>query len=244
MQIIKFNTIESTNDYVKFLLKNQNIDEDFCVWALNQTKGRGQVNGNWIVEPFKNLTFSLCFKGRSDFGSNVFAISMLVAVTIQETLSNLGLLGVSVKWPNDILAYNKKVGGLLIETTYTEGKLKNIIMGVGLNINQECFDGLPKAGSLKSVYHRHFDLDDLFKKLIDNLENAFYDYTTVNFNHLKQGYEGKLFRNGKPSTFQIEDQFLVGIIQGVTDYGKLIVLHEDDQVQYYDMKEVSLLYNN
>ena len=59
LQIDKLHTIESTNDYLKSLVKEKGLEKDKVVWAIDQTKGRGQMGTSWSSESGKNLTFSV-----------------------------------------------------------------------------------------------------------------------------------------------------------------------------------------
>ena len=62
MEIIKLNATNSTNTYLKNLIKEKPVADLSCVWALSQTQGRGQQGATWIAEPYKNLTFSVLKK--------------------------------------------------------------------------------------------------------------------------------------------------------------------------------------
>ena len=62
MEIIKLNATNSTNTYLKNLLKEKQVKDLSCIWALLQTQGRGQQGAKWISEPGKNLTFSVLKK--------------------------------------------------------------------------------------------------------------------------------------------------------------------------------------
>ena len=57
MEIIKLNATNSTNTYLKELIKKEEVADLTCVWALSQPEGRGQQGAKWISEPYKNLTF-------------------------------------------------------------------------------------------------------------------------------------------------------------------------------------------
>ena len=59
MQIIKLNAIDSTNTYLKEILKTKSLEDNTVVWTLNQFAGRGQQEAKWESEPYKNLTFSI-----------------------------------------------------------------------------------------------------------------------------------------------------------------------------------------
>ncbi|UWX54107.1 hypothetical protein NYZ99_13850 [Maribacter litopenaei] len=62
MQIIKLDATESTNTFLKELAKSGSVEDYTVVWAKNQTKGRGQMDGKWQTEAGKNLTFSVLKK--------------------------------------------------------------------------------------------------------------------------------------------------------------------------------------
>ena len=64
MQFIKFNAIDSTSAYLRRLMTNEGAKDGSVVWALEQTKGRGQPGKSWHSEGFKNLTFSVLRKFR------------------------------------------------------------------------------------------------------------------------------------------------------------------------------------
>ena len=67
-------------------------------------------------------------------------------------LKKLSIPELLIKWPNDILSENKKIGGYINRKFFYKSKIKASIIGVGLNLNQEKFEKLPKATSLKNNY--------------------------------------------------------------------------------------------
>ena len=76
----------------------------------------------------------------------------------------------SIKWPNDILSENKKIGGILIENFFNKSKIKASVIGVGLNLNQEKFEKLPKATSLKIITGEKWASKIILNALIPPLE--------------------------------------------------------------------------
>lgn len=243
MRIIKLDAIDSTNSYLKKLIGGRDIEDGLAVVANYQTEGRGQMGTVWNSQQSKNLTFSV-FKDVSYVNvAQHFYISMAVSLAVSDVLSNLGIPKVAVKWPNDILAENSKVCGILIENVIKLNTITGSVIGIGLNVNQTDFTNLTSASSLLLLSGQVFDLDEILVKILHQLDVYFEDLKTGNLKSIKAQYEANLFRKNKPSTFKnVEGSVFSGYILGVSDFGKLLVKVEDDRVESFDFKEVSLLY--
>ena len=76
---------------------------------------------------------------------------IIISLAIKETLTKLDLRGVKVKWPNDIYINDKKISGILIESQIFNKKIKQVVIGIGLNINQNNFDDLNATSILKET---------------------------------------------------------------------------------------------
>ena len=115
MQIIKLDATASTNTYLKELAAVKNLQDFTVVTTKDQTLGRGQLHSKWESESGKNLAISIL---KNNFDLSVeqgFLISMTVSLAILDSLRQLGIPKLSIKWPNDILSGNFKIGGILIE---------------------------------------------------------------------------------------------------------------------------------
>lgn len=242
MQIIKLNAIDSTNNYLKQLLVNT-VLEDFCVVTANhQIKGKGQMGAEWVSDKGKNLTFSVLKKNPSVKLPRQFLLSILVSLSIVKTLKHYNIPKLGIKWPNDILSDQYKISGILIENQIKSNKIDFSVIGIGLNVNQELFKGLPKVSSIKSISGLLIDKDELLHKLLKNLQDYFKLYAEKGEEIINVEYESYLFRKDKPSTFELPNHSLfTGIIRGVTDAGKLRVQMEDETKEFV-LKELRLLY--
>ncbi len=242
MQLIKLNATDSTNAYLKELLL-AGIPEDFTVvMAHEQLKGRGQMGTSWVSDPGKNLTFSVLNKNK-DLGVGAqFLLNIAVSLAIYDTLFELQVPDLKIKWPNDIMSGHSKICGILIENILSGQNIQASIIGIGLNVNQLSFANLPNVSSLKLLLGRTLPLEELLQKIVDNL-GIFLKEKINEENHLFSRYESLLFRKDKPSTFKNrEGEMCMGFIKGVTRAGKLLILQEDDVVQEFDLKEVRLLF--
>ena len=243
MKLIKLNAIDSTNDFLKTLSINQELEDFTVVTAESQTKGKGQMGSVWVTQEGKNLIMSLFVKEIMLGVEGVFNLNVAVAVSIVAALEEFKIPNLSIKWPNDIMSYNFKIGGILIENSIKSDGSVNSIVGLGLNVNQINFENLPKASSLAVICKTEFDKEKLLVAIIDKIKQ--------NFNIMNQDldpiwalYTDMLFKKGVPMAFKNNqtNQNFMGIILGVSRQGKIQVQLEDDSILEYGIKEIQMLY--
>ena len=239
MQIIKLNAIDSTNQYLHDLIGQISLEDFAVVTARYQTKGRGQRATIWQSEKDKNLIISILRKEIDLNPQHQFLLNIVVSLAVFKTLQAFKIPKLSIKWPNDILSHDKKIGGILIELILKKNTIDKAIIGIGLNINQTTFKDLPSASSLQNITGIHYDLDELLHKLLDNFK---YYFSIKNTAELWTTYENILFRKDKPSTFvSLNGDLFSGIIKGVSQRGKLMVKTENI-IEEFDLKSIKLLY--
>jgi BirA family transcriptional regulator, biotin operon repressor / biotin---[acetyl-CoA-carboxylase] ligase len=122
--------LPSTNDRLKQWCRS-GAPEWSVVLAEEQTSGRGRQGNDW-ASPRGNLFLSLLL--RPDLPPQAIGLIPLAAgVAVAEAVLKLG--GTSeLKWPNDVLMRGGKVGGILAEATWVDGRLEGVIVGVGVNV--------------------------------------------------------------------------------------------------------------
>ena len=127
-----FETVLSTNDEAKKYLNKDN-QHGYVIVTKNQINGRGRRNNKWFSVPNKSLTFSIILNQNKI--KNKELLSIMPAIAITKAIEKNTHLQCAIKWPNDIMLNNKKIGGILIET-----KSDYAVIGIGLNINEEYRD--------------------------------------------------------------------------------------------------------
>ena len=122
-----FNEIDSTNDEAKRI----NLKNDFhLIVAEKQTKGRGRRGKKWSSPALGNIYMTICTKNDLSFAP----ISLLTGLICKDVIVKMNnSLNIKLKWPNDILFKNKKIGGILVEKELFGSKVKTMI-GIGINI--------------------------------------------------------------------------------------------------------------
>lgn len=243
MEIIKLNATNSTNTYLKNLLKEKQVKDLSCIWALSQTQGRGQQGAKWISEPGKNLTFSVLKKFENLHSEYHFLLNMEVSLAIFRALKKLYIPDLAVKWANDILSSKKKICGILIENTLHKEQISSSIIGIGVNVNQVFFNDLPNVSSLQKIMGHPFDLEEVLLLICQELEVSLKSLSPTRFESMLDEYHTHLFRKDKPSTFEYPNgERFMGYIRGVSHNGQLQVEQEDALMSSFSLKEIKLLY--
>lgn len=243
MKLIKLDAIDSTNDFLKGLSVDENVENFTVVTAESQTKGKGQRGASWVSESGKNLIVSILIKDLLADYSKVFDLNIAVALSVIEALEKFKIPDLSLKWPNDIMSGKCKIGGILIENSLkSNGKIVSIV-GLGLNVNQTNFADLPNASSLAVVANAEFDKELILVEIIEMLKSNAQNLNSEKIEHLWQKYKNLLFKKGIPMPFenQAGERFM-GIITDVDKNGKLHLMLEDDFVKVFDIKEIKMLY--
>jgi BirA family biotin operon repressor/biotin-[acetyl-CoA-carboxylase] ligase len=242
MRVIKLDAIDSTNEFLKKLAAVENLDNYTIVTAENQTKGKGQMGSVWDSEVGKNLIMSVILRNIITEVSSIYTLNIAVALAIYKSLETMNIPGLSIKWPNDIMSYNFKLGGVLIENSLkSDGTIVSII-GIGINVNQTNFDNLPKASSMAALSKQLHNKEQLLFLIVENLKSNI-NLLSTSPKILWDNYTKHLFKKGVPMPFKgAESKNFMGIIQGVSPEGKLQVLLENDAEVEFNIKEVQLLY--
>ena len=242
MNIIKLDATNSTNDYLKHLMRKQFVDNFTIVVTNNQEKGRGQRDAEWHSEAGKNLTFSVLIRDLIMSPTELFALNIAVALSVLETLNQLTSKKCAVKWPNDIMADNKKIAGILIENAIQQNGEIYSVIGIGLNVNQIYFNTINNVTSLKLLESLDYNLDNVLNNVLENLKQNI-SLVRIKSDLLWKKYLDNLFKKEIPTTFEDENQQkFMGIIKGVSSVGQLQVLLEDGSIKNYGVKEIKMLY--
>lgn len=174
MEEYYFESIPSTQDYAKQLCRSGK--NDFIVWAKEQVKGRGRLGRVWKA-PAGGLWFSFDVDV-----SNVKTemLTIFVGVAVREVLSELYKCELKLKWPNDLILKNKKVGGIICE------KFENqVVIGIGINTNVDKVDEV-KAITFQKETGIKVDNNKLMNEIVLRCKKMFSEET---------GYIIKKFRD-------------------------------------------------
>jgi BirA family biotin operon repressor/biotin-[acetyl-CoA-carboxylase] ligase len=243
MYLVKLNAINSTNSYLKQL----SLDRDTINWTVVtaefQSFGRGQMQTKWESEQGKNLICSILIKFDKFKLPDRFYLNCAISIGIFNVLNQYNVPELKIKWPNDIMSANKKLGGILIENSLSGNCIYQTIVGIGLNVNQVTFPKkLSMAISMKQLLKVDFDRNKLLNQLVESIKEQINLLNQNKFDMLHKKYENVLFKKNKPSMFEdAEKHRFMGKIIGVTQLGKLKIELENEMVREFDFKELKHL---
>ena len=229
--LIYFNNCASTQDELIDFLNQHYLSEDFlAVYTFNQTKGRGQYGNSWENLPEENLAYSFALKTKNINVSDT-CFNFYTAILVRDFIANLTKTEVKIKWPNDLILKNKKICGMLFE------KNKNyFVVGIGINILQENFKNLPKAGSVLSQTGLSFEL----KAFTESLHQYLFEHLVQKEipNNILELYHLHLYRKNEVSVFEKNEVRQNGIIENVDETGHIWIDLENEGLQKFFHKEI------
>ncbi|KAA0259239.1 biotin--[acetyl-CoA-carboxylase] ligase [Deferribacter autotrophicus] len=131
--VIYFKTIDSTNNFAL----NSDLSPDNIIVADRQIKGRGRQGRVWNSDEESNLYFTLVLENNNFI--DLFKMNIISAYALCDVMKSDYSINSKVKWPNDVVVDGKKVSGVLLEARMEGNKLKKVVLGIGVNLNNKEF---------------------------------------------------------------------------------------------------------
>ncbi len=173
-KIIFLDEVDSTNDYAKLNLEN--IEHGTVINANIQKSGRGQFGRSWLSSE-RDLKISMVIKENIN-AKNIHHLSIIPAAAMIRLLGDFNIYS-KIKWPNDVMVNERKIAGILVETSFMGNNINGVIVGVGLNIcNDEKMD-------IKDIY---ISMEDLIYKIPDktSLIQGFISYLNYYYGRIDE----------------------------------------------------------
>jgi BirA family transcriptional regulator, biotin operon repressor / biotin---[acetyl-CoA-carboxylase] ligase len=195
-----------------------------CVAEL-QTAGRGRRQRAWHSGIGDSLTFSVLWVFASG-SAGLSGLSLAVGVSLVRSLQRLGVVDAKLKWPNDILWQQRKLGGVLIETTGRSSEAVKVVIGIGLNLRLSgpVAQRIDQSASDLETAGLHIERNELFGRVLVDLEEVLETYSRNGFAVFKEewerahAYQDKMVRLALADGTQQE-----GRVTGVDDDGALLL---------------------
>ena len=225
VKIVHLEETDSTNRW----LREEGGEEEVLVWTDYQSAGRGCGTNRWESERGKNLLFSLLIHPVEVRPSEQFRISMSISLAIVSALSDY-TDGWSIKWTNALSCHDRKICGILIENRLSGGVIKDCIIGVGLNVNQQVFmSDAPNPVSLRQILGHDVEREVLLHKIL-------YRFSISEDDGLR--YRSLLYRRTGYYPYRDAEGDFEAEIQGVEDDGHLLLKDRTGRERRYAFKEV------
>jgi len=180
LKIINLDSVDSTNDYAASLACD-GFSEIVVVRANTQTKGKGRRGNEWVSPRNKGVYASFLLKPPNPLTEIVF-LPIIFSLAVSQTLECI--LKATIKWPNDLMAGDKKIAGVLVEAKSSQRKVDFVIAGVGININSEKKELPDCATSLYVETGKTYDVDDFFKEFTTKAISLYTEFKKGNIEAL------------------------------------------------------------
>lgn len=174
-KVYKYDIVNSTND-LAFMYALKGEKEGSVFWARAQTKGRGRFGRRWISHKDKGLYFSVILRP-AILVKEASKITLLAALGICKALRKFTGSDFLIKWPNDVVINDKKISGILTEMDAEIGKVKFIIVGIGVNTDLKPSElPLKEATSLRILMKKAINNDYLLGACLREIDNCYYQF--------------------------------------------------------------------
>lgn len=242
-EIVIYDEVESTNNIAYELLK-KGYPSGTVVIADKQTSGKGRMGRKWISIGGKNLYMSFALKPNliPKYATLITLTSVVACTTAIRRNTEIPVL---IKWPNDMLIEQKKVGGILTEMKIEGERIKATVVGVGLNINMEQRD-IPDeikeiATSLKIYKGEDFSRLVLAAEIIKEFDRWYRLLLEKKIKTIIGRWIEFSDTIGRPVKIVLTDKEIIATAEAIDEEGRLIVKLQDGTYQKISAGDVSLL---
>ncbi len=230
-EYIYFQEIDSTNNYAK---NHPELKHGTVVLAENQIAGKGRKGRKWVSAPQKGLYFSIVLHPQIDV-SQILKFSLTFPYAVKLALDKYVKNDIYIKFPNDLYMNNKKFAGILLESEIEGDQLTRVIVGIGINVNNdpEDFEGLEvPATSLKIEEGKTFNRAKILADILKYVEDIYLQCLEGHMDIISKVNEILLWK-GKTVKVKDNNSELTGILIGLDQSAGLRIMTEDGEKVIY-----------
>lgn len=228
--IFSFDTLDSTNAEALKQART-GADEGVCIIARRQTAGRGRHGRRWVSEKDAGLYFSIILRPRIEMRF-LPLITLMAGVAVHDTLGSVGIEA-DIKWVNDLLVNEKKIGGILAETAETDTGIA-VVVGIGINL---AIADLPDeiaaiATSVESETGSVPDREKFIGSLTASLSTRYGQLSAPNGPELirSEWIKRSSYGYGKNVRVSTGTEIVTGITDGIEENGALCIRKPDGTI--------------
>ncbi len=223
--------VDSTNRYARDQAK-EGAPEGTVILSDYQTAGKGRKGNSWVSTAGANILMSIILRPHL-LANAVQSITLATANIVVNALDRFLILekcdgiDLHLKWPNDIMVTDRKLAGILIESTVRNKWIDFLVIGVGLNVNQDIKllpgDVRKRATSLAVETGRQFNREKLAAQLISDFERNFIRFARTDYGTIIYEWKQRCRHIGK--TYMIETPL-------GNEKGKILDINENGMLVY------------
>jgi BirA family transcriptional regulator, biotin operon repressor / biotin---[acetyl-CoA-carboxylase] ligase len=235
--------IDSTNDEAMRLLATGK-KTPFVVIARRQTRGRGRFGRVWHSASEGNIYASFAFRPEVP-PERMQMFTLWMGVNVCEAVANFTRATPGIKWPNDILFDGKKAGGMLTEARMDADQIRDLVFGLGLNVNSSTTDwpeGLSnRATSLSEQTKSTLDINKFTAALIGRVLDAYEQFVSGAYvNSFAERWHARDTLKDKPISLIHGTRQVSGTAMGIDDEGSLLIKTDRNRTERFRAGEVTI----
>ncbi len=215
---------DSTNEYIKRLLKKQEVEAGTVVCTVQQTKGRGRAGRFWESPP-GGLWFSILLQLEMSL-QQAALLSLVFAVAVSRGINSFTHLPCQVKWPNDIYLDHRKLAGILMETAGGPGDEK-LIIGIGINVTTDMDDVSSTTGktavSMEEFVDVPLEIDDVLEAVLLQMEEYYCRFLQEGAEAILSEFKKNCLHMGKEVRVNLSRGSISGICVDIDREGTLLL---------------------
>jgi BirA family biotin operon repressor/biotin-[acetyl-CoA-carboxylase] ligase len=228
-KVYYFDTVTSTMDIAHNLAK-QNEPEGTVVVAESQTKARGRLKRKWFCWRYKGIYFSFILRPQIH-PNQAFIFNLLSSVAVVEAIKEITDIQTELKWPNDIILNGKKLAGILTEIEAEMEKVHFIIIGIGINVNNNSQQLIEPAISLYEYKKEIIDRLDLMRSLLIKIEEYYLLFKQKGTGFILDRWRMYTSTLGRMVKIIQDKRVLIGLAQDVDEEGNLLLRKETGLIE-------------
>ena len=228
-KIYYFDEVPSTMD-IATELALKGASEGTLVLAETQTKGRGRQAREWFSPKYKGIYLSLILRPKI-LPNLIPVLTLMSAVSVCEAIKETVDLESKIKWPNDIFIENKKLGGILTELNAETDSVRFVVIGIGLNVNNDRKTLISGATSLKEEKGEEANRIALLRELLRKLEANYLNFEDEGSKLIINKWRQFNITLGKRVKVTCQEQHLEGAAIDIDIDGGLLIRKDSGVVQ-------------
>lgn len=232
-ELYVYDQVASTQQIAREKARQKTANGSLVI-ADQQIQGKGRMGREWFSPPGTGIWMSLVIRPKISL-DKVQQLTLLSAVAVLRGLQPLIKQDIHIKWPNDLLLKERKLAGILTEVNAEADRIHDIVIGFGINVNQDK-DDFPvhlqsTATSLYRERGQRFDRKQCIVSILKEWEALYELYTEHGFPPIKTLWEAHAHTLGREIRAKSDGETVKGIARGITDEGVLLLEEENGQIR-------------
>lgn len=237
-----YREVSSTNNIARQMAIS-GAAEGTIVMSKSQISGKGRMQRQWMCPPGKGLLMSIVLRPEINL-QFVPQLTLLSAVVVAETIKKVTGCPAGIKWPNDILINDKKVCGILTESSFSGHCVEYIVLGLGINVNldknQLPLDCQETSTSLSLELGHRVSRIKVLEQFIINWDKHYREFCQAGHPYLKRKWIEHNVTLGRNISIKKDKDVIHGVAVDISENGGLIVNLPDGSVKEFLAEDVSL----